>query len=763
HVKEYKREIGNENGRPIYEAVKGSSKKVKEILTDFTALLKQETELELGKSFTTLLPEQQNLLKISGESNNSARNLTENKRKIKAANPINNQQDTENGEWEMLKSEQETARTEAERLTQNFERREREEQEKLRQEAEQINQAKNSAAEEEEKRLTSLITNAKAAEEQELARAETQKQAEKMRQDKADKAINKLKNHWKKDNFRSLTTEKIDIELNNLKRLIDNEKLTEREITITDYDTLRIKCFKRPHKRTKLWQFATGKKTSFSGRTSKKSTRTNWEHKEQIRKKKEFFINKIRAEEAKQFLEKALEIAELEMSELEGNDFVAELRQIENSEQKIINFRISTFKEIVERGINRALKNENPHVPYNKLTGDPKSSILQVNSEQDKLNAFTETLSQIKTKRQKVAEDLLQELINEETPNNHSELQNHLNNLQQLIPHNNNVANRAAERKNSDNTDIKLSTEISENLKKLRIISRSKDKPEEIKALSVLGNLPENINWEKRTQNRINELKAEIANEIESLREYLLTSDKQKSPLESKRNKRYEDLEKINKSIKKMNETEVWKELKELYQHTTNEINNFIKTSEGREKLSKKNFVVYTSLNPQNLFNQAINKIQESIRNCSSAEEIDNQLGPAIKELEKDLNNKIYGLKPATDHQTGVKSEQIADNDILPYLRTGLTAERAANAYSFFNPQQRILVKEIINKQAIFAGRTYDLQTDNGLKKAQAAKLFLHDFHNQKGTKFEINDKRILNYQEVGVTGKQAFNAYQQG
>ncbi|CAG8833135.1 27357_t:CDS:2, partial [Racocetra persica] len=67
HVKEYKREIGNENDRPIYEAVKGSSKKVKEILTDFAALLKQETELELGKSFTTLLPEQQNLLKISGE------------------------------------------------------------------------------------------------------------------------------------------------------------------------------------------------------------------------------------------------------------------------------------------------------------------------------------------------------------------------------------------------------------------------------------------------------------------------------------------------------------------------------------------------------------------------------------------------------------------------------------------------------------------------------------------------------------------------
>ncbi|CAG8851975.1 21951_t:CDS:2, partial [Racocetra persica] len=98
--------------------------------------------------------------------------------------------------------------------------------------------------------------------------------------------------------------------------------------------------------------------------------------------------------------------------------------------------------------------------------------------------------------------------------------------------------------------------------------------------------------------------------------------------------------------------------------------------------------------------------------------------------------------------QTGVKSEQIADNDILPYLSTGLTAERVANAYSFFNPQQRILVKEIINKQAIFAGRTYDLKTDNGLKKAQAAKLFLHDFHSQKGTKFEIDDKRILDYQE---------------
>ncbi|KLL03073.1 MAG: hypothetical protein MRERV_54c004, partial [Mycoplasmataceae bacterium RV_VA103A] len=1174
----------------------------------------------------------------------------------------------------------------------NSERREREEQERLRQEAEQINQAKNSAAEEvkrwwnrhqkngqingqnqkkilggdwevilhakptipkvaeEEKRLTSLITNAKAAEEQELARAETQKQEKKMRQDKADKAINELKNHWKsqqddnnkinekteitilgenwEDNFRSLATEKIDIEFNNLKRLIDNEKLTEREITITDYDNLwediqkatkqeelnvlndRINELNygnlppekkqvfleelQKNQRVKIWQdtaieevenywieqadsvinglidgkpkwdilldnwqklirdqTAEGRinqqrdilkglitnakneekrkiammqnsvikginelwsKNEKNGKINNKSQNdilgsnwqndietlnsvekinekngyfinlikvekiiegqgqkknlvnfslfggkektieeeweklnkglkelyqrtwiglfykkdmkswfnnlvnvlsdnhnqqfleqtvgetwaekkekileelkkqmgleigsneefkknfyfnqiiwdrnetnqylrkiiktieereadtaavkeikeywnqasfqmvkpadisnilgTNWEHKKQIRKKKEFFINKIRVEEAKQFLEKALKIAELEMSELEGSDFIAELCQMENSEQKIINFRISAFKEIVEKGINRALKNKNPHVPYNKLTGDPKSSILQENSEQDKLNAFAETLIQIKTKRQKVAEDLLQELINEETPNNHSELQNYLNNLQRLIPHNNNVANRAAERKNSDNTDIKLSvpqieayrskkndidkkelklihalalfeddenklwtdtnpcgltiqekqelekatknniqkikknirqnrkerwnkaqekvnnylsslnhsikgidqTEISENLKKLSIILLSKDKPEEIKALSVLGNLPENSNWEKRTQNRINELKAEIAkwekiksdilseteldklekggywdSEIESLREYLLTSDKQKHPLESKRNKRYKELEKINKSIKKMGETKVWKELKELYQQTINEINNFMTTSEGREKLSKKNFVAYTSLNPQNLFNQAINKIQESIRNCSSAEEIDNQLEPAIKELEKDLNNKIYGLKPATDQwntelrealerkkeelvfcqrfrsQTGVKSKQIADNDILPYLSTGLTAERAANAYSFFNPQQRILVKEIINKQAIFAGRTYDLQTDNGLKKAQAAKLFLHDFHSQKGTKFEIDDKRILDYQEVGITGKQAFNAYQQG
>ncbi|MCE8168244.1 MAG: DnaJ domain-containing protein [Candidatus Moeniiplasma glomeromycotorum] len=57
----------------------GRPEEAKKILTDFADLIKGETEIEAG---TVLLDEQKELLKIAGGKNNSAKKLTESKRKI---------------------------------------------------------------------------------------------------------------------------------------------------------------------------------------------------------------------------------------------------------------------------------------------------------------------------------------------------------------------------------------------------------------------------------------------------------------------------------------------------------------------------------------------------------------------------------------------------------------------------------------------------------------------------------------------------------
>ncbi|CAG8455903.1 26237_t:CDS:10 [Gigaspora margarita] len=58
------------------------NKKNKKILESLADLLKKEIENETKKTFTDLPTEQQNLLKIEGEINNTAKKLTQNKRKI---------------------------------------------------------------------------------------------------------------------------------------------------------------------------------------------------------------------------------------------------------------------------------------------------------------------------------------------------------------------------------------------------------------------------------------------------------------------------------------------------------------------------------------------------------------------------------------------------------------------------------------------------------------------------------------------------------
>jgi hypothetical protein len=126
NIKEFKK-------RGTSEVVKGSSAKINEVLNNFTNLLKQEIELELGISFAALSPQHQNLLKIAGETNNSAKKLTESKRRIlnlnkqKSQSNVSDEKKTEQREnQERIESENSL---ELERLAQEI--KEREEQERL--------------------------------------------------------------------------------------------------------------------------------------------------------------------------------------------------------------------------------------------------------------------------------------------------------------------------------------------------------------------------------------------------------------------------------------------------------------------------------------------------------------------------------------------------------------------------------------------------------------------------------------------------------
>ena len=125
-----------------------------------------------------------------------------------------------------------------------------------------------------------------------------------------------------------------------------------------------------------------------------------------------------------------MEIAEV------NYEFATELSK-KNSSEQIIKFRNLVFKDIVEKGINNALTRENPHVPYAELTNDPINNIPPVTNEQNKLNALEATLKEIKEKRQVIAANALQELINKLTPNGRKALRTELENIQKLIPQGN--------------------------------------------------------------------------------------------------------------------------------------------------------------------------------------------------------------------------------------------------------------------------------------------------------------------------------------
>ncbi|WP_147410428.1 DnaJ domain-containing protein [endosymbiont GvMRE of Glomus versiforme] len=176
-------------------------------------------------------------------------------------------------------------------------------------------------------------------------------------------------------------------------------------------------------------------------------------------------INKEEAQRvvrrAKLFLDESLEIFRVGTQELTYPEFLTELSQKETPE-KVISFRDSVFKDIVEKGINNALICENPSVLYNDLT-NVINNILYKSSEQEKLNALEITLKEIKEKRQVImAENSLQELISKATADRREDLKTDLENLKKLIPEYNNslsdVESNAYESKKNDvdNKELKL-------------------------------------------------------------------------------------------------------------------------------------------------------------------------------------------------------------------------------------------------------------------------------------------------------------------
>jgi hypothetical protein len=142
-------------------------------------------------------------------------------------------------------------------------------------------------------------------------------------------------------------------------------------------------------------------------------------------------------------------------------------------------------------------------------------------------------------------------------------------------------------------------------------------------------------------------------------------------------------------------------------------------------------------------------------------------MGKGIKELRKELDEKKEKLVFCREfrNHAGVSNNDINDNLIVPYLNKGLTPERAANAYNFSNPHQRIPAKEISNGKANFAGKTYNLLEEEGLENAQKDKNFIHDFCIQGNVPTELTDKKILVYHKISanekyqIVGRQAFNS----
>jgi len=155
-----------------------------------------------------------------------------------------------------------------------------------------------------------------------------------------------------------------------------------------------------------------------------------------------------------------LKIAKLGTQELTINrGYEAELVKKEKPEE-VVSLCNSVFKEIIEKGIDKALIHKNPPVPYDELTGNPKNDILQKNDIHDKINALESTLKEIKEKRRAIAANSnLQSLINKELPSDREELRVDLKNIKKLICRDNNILSRIAEEKSPDNSDIELSQE----------------------------------------------------------------------------------------------------------------------------------------------------------------------------------------------------------------------------------------------------------------------------------------------------------------
>ncbi|WP_147409619.1 hypothetical protein [endosymbiont GvMRE of Glomus versiforme] len=152
----------------------------------------------------------------------------------------------------------------------------------------------------------------------------------------------------------------------------------------------------------------------------------------------------------------------MEIAELEGQDFATELSQKKKSKE-VNDFCDSTFKKIVEEGINKALVCENSRVLYNDLTS-VIDNILYKSSEKEKLNALKSTLKEIKEKHQViVAENSLQELVDKPIADNRREdLKADLENLKKLIPEYNSSLNEIqsnaheSKKNDVDNKELKL-------------------------------------------------------------------------------------------------------------------------------------------------------------------------------------------------------------------------------------------------------------------------------------------------------------------
>jgi len=192
----------------------------------------------------------------------------------------------------------------------------------------------------------------------------------------------------------------------------------------------------------------------------------------------------------------------------------------------------------------------------------------------------------------------------------------------------------------------------------------------------------------------------------------------------------------IRKNAQKVLEAYNSKDFKGLIEQEAERIVQFIET--------------WDNISIENELIGQIDDLNESLGNYN----LELPTGKKIEDLQNSLDNRRKKLVFREEFGERVRGSTenitITNEEIDAYFNTGLTAEQAANAYG--SSRERILPKEIVNGQAIFAGKVYDLANEAEFKSAKEDKAFIYDFR-EGNVPENFTDDNILAYRKFSPDG----------